>query len=78
MAFLDAEIADNDLLMSISLIWLITIGGSLAVRLCRNRKLSYDIDYILDPNIAAVDDYANDFALTVTSVATKGSLKYCQ
>ncbi|AEO53070.1 hypothetical protein MYCTH_2293935 [Thermothelomyces thermophilus ATCC 42464] len=32
---------------------LISIGGALAVRVCHNREASYDIDCMLDPNIAA-------------------------
>ncbi|POR36400.1 Uncharacterized protein TPAR_03404 [Tolypocladium paradoxum] len=72
LTLLDAEIATSDLLMSVAPIRLISVGGSLAVRLCRNRTASYDIDCLLDPNVAAVSDYPEAFEALIAAVAEKG------
>lgn len=69
---LDAEIAKSDLLMSVAPLRLISVGGSLAVRVCFNREASYDIDCLLDPNVAAAADYAEEFKAVVSTVAHKG------
>ncbi|KAK5988935.1 hypothetical protein PT974_10432 [Cladobotryum mycophilum] len=72
MTLLDAEIAKSELLMSVTPIRLISVGGSLAVCLLRNRVASYDIDCVLDPNLAAVKEYADEFKEAVLNVAEDG------
>lgn len=58
---LNEEIGKSELLMSVAPIRLISVGGSLAVLLCRNRDSSTDIDCILDPQLAEDDDYAAEW-----------------
>ncbi|KAI5861529.1 hypothetical protein GGS23DRAFT_606122 [Durotheca rogersii] len=72
LSLLDAEISNSELLMSVAPIRLISIGGSLAVCLLRNRESSYDIDCVLDPNLAAVKEYADEFKAAVSKVARSG------
>ncbi|KAM4054612.1 hypothetical protein HRG_014917 [Hirsutella rhossiliensis] len=72
LGLLNDEIAKSELLVSVAPIRLITIGGSLAVRLCKNRPTSYDIDCILSPNVATAADYAKELYNAVTNVAEKG------
>jgi len=74
LALLDEQIGESDLLMSVAPIRLISIGGSLAVCVLGNRESSYDIDCVLDPNIAAAAEYADEFKRAVEKVATKGDL----
>ena len=74
MSLLDANIAESELLMSVAPIRLISVGGSLAVCLLGNRESSYDIDCILEPNLAAVQDYADEFKKVARSVARKSGL----
>ncbi|KAL1878037.1 hypothetical protein VTK73DRAFT_8261 [Phialemonium thermophilum] len=72
LKLLDSEIAKSELLMSVAPIRLITIGGSLAVRLCLNRRSTRDIDCMLDPNVAAAEDYADEFWAAATRTCEKG------
>jgi hypothetical protein len=72
LALLDAEIGENELLMSVAPLRLISVGGSLAVRVCRNREASYDIDCMLDPNVARAAEYLAEFRAAVSRVANKG------
>ncbi|OAA64212.1 hypothetical protein SPI_02859 [Niveomyces insectorum RCEF 264] len=71
---LDAAIGRSELLMSISPIRLVSIGGSLAVCLLQNRAASVDIDCILDPNIAVAPDYVQDFNAAVSRAARRSEL----
>jgi hypothetical protein len=70
LTLLDEEISKNELLMSVAPLRLISVGGALAVRLCRNRDSTWDIDCLLDPNVAAADDYTEEFQAAVTNVAS--------
>ncbi|KAM4056530.1 hypothetical protein HRG_003401 [Hirsutella rhossiliensis] len=72
LTLLDAEIAKSELLMSVAPLRLITVGGSLAVRVCFNRDASYDIDCLLDPNVAAAADYSEEFSAAISTVADNG------
>lgn len=72
LTLLDAEIAKSELLRSVTPIRLASIGGSLAVCLLRNRESTYDIDCILDPNLASAAEYADEFKQAVASVARNG------
>jgi len=72
LALLDAEIGASELLMSIAPLRLISVGGSLAVRVCLNREASFDIDCMLDPNLAAAADYLVEFEAAVSHVAQRG------
>jgi hypothetical protein len=58
--------------MSVAPLRLISVGGSLAVRVCHNREASYDIDCILDPNIAAATDYLVELQRAISAVAEQG------
>jgi hypothetical protein len=58
--------------MSVAPLRLISVGGSLAVRVCHNREASYDIDCMLDPNIAGASDYLVEFETAVSQVAESG------
>ena len=55
LAMLDSKIASNDLLMSVAPLRLVTVEGCLAVRLCHNRKASYDIDCLFDPHVTSIE-----------------------
>lgn len=66
--------ADYEILMSVASIRLLSVGECLAVRLCFNRTASYDIDCMLDPNVAAVQDYLQEFEQGVLATATEGGL----
>lgn len=74
MAILDEEIAKSELLMSVAPIRLVSVGGSLAVCLTGSRQVSYDIDCILDPNVAAHSDYADEFRHVVGAATEVGGL----
>jgi hypothetical protein len=69
LGLLDAEIGESDLLMSVTPLRLISVGGSMAVRVCFNRESSYDIDYMLDPNVAGAHDYREEFEAAISQVA---------
>jgi hypothetical protein len=69
LSYLNDEIGTNELLMSVAPLRLISVGGALAVRVCRNRDSTWDIDCLLDPNVAAADDYIDEFHLAVARVA---------
>ena len=62
---LDAAMGESELLDSVAPIRLVSVGGSLAVCLFKNRESSADVDCILDPNIAAAPDYVAAFSEAV-------------
>lgn len=74
LALLDDEIGTREVLLSVTPIRLISIGGYLSVCLLRNREASYDIDCVLDPNLAAADDYVSELRAAISSVALKEGL----
>lgn len=55
--------------MSVAPIRLMSVGGSMAVCLLKNRESSWDIDCMLDPNVAAVEEFADDFKAAVQRVS---------
>ncbi|KAG8407298.1 hypothetical protein J3458_020786 [Metarhizium acridum] len=57
--------------MSVAPIRFVTIGGMLAVSLFQNRTTTKDIDFLLDPNVDAVDDYRNEILRVIQGVARK-------
>ncbi|KAK4242144.1 hypothetical protein C8A03DRAFT_11647 [Achaetomium macrosporum] len=69
LGLLDAEIGKSELLRSVARLRLISVGGSLAVRVCLNRETSYDIDCMLDPNVAAAHEYREEFEAAISQVA---------
>lgn len=75
LASLDQEIGKSELLLSVAPVRLVSVGGSLAVCLLRNRDSSWDIDCILDPNIAAVEEFAEDFQAAVQAVSDRGGFE---
>lgn len=74
LSLLDTEIGNREILMSVAPIRLVSIGDCMAVCLLQNRESSWDIDCILDPNVAAVDEYAEDFRAAVAEVSIQQGL----
>ena len=72
LALLDEEIGKSELLMSVAPIRLVSAGGLLAVRLCYNREFTWDIDCLLDPSVAALDEYREEFAAVARAVSRSG------
>jgi hypothetical protein len=71
---LDDEIGTREVLLGVAPIRLISIGGYLSVCLLGNREASYDIDCVLDPNLAAADDYVSELRAAISSVALEEGL----
>lgn len=57
--------------MSIAPIRLISLGSSLAVKLCQNRESTWDIDCLLDPNVAVAPDYVEELKAAIARVAAE-------
>lgn len=74
MFLLDERIEESEFLMSVAPIRLISAGGCLAVCVLGNRESSYDIDCVLDPNIAAAPEYVDEFKDAVERVASAEEL----
>lgn len=66
---LDKEIGKSEILMSVAPLRCITIGGSLAVMLCGNRKSTLDVDILLDPNVRHAEDYWSEFRAAIERTA---------
>ncbi|KHN95250.1 uncharacterized protein MAM_06961 [Metarhizium album ARSEF 1941] len=66
---LDVAFEAAELLMSVTPIRFVTIGGMLAVSLFQNRMVTKDIDFLLDPNIDAVVEYRDEVLRVIQGVA---------
>lgn len=57
--------------MGVAPLRLISVGGALAVRVCHSRETSYDIDCMLDPNVAGAAEYMQEFEAAIAQVAER-------
>jgi hypothetical protein len=74
LSLLDSAIEASELLVGIAPIRFVTIGGMLAVSLFQNRKTTKDIDFLLDPNVDAVEEYRQEVFRVIRIVAERRGL----
>jgi hypothetical protein len=70
---LDEGIGHSDLLLAVAPIRFITVGGMLAVTVFGNRAATKDIDFLLDPNVEAVQEYRDEVMRVIRDVAIAGN-----
>lgn len=70
---LDEGIGHSDLLLAVAPIRFITVGGMLAVSVFGNRDATKDIDFLLDPNVDAVQEYRDEVMRVIRDVAIAGN-----
>lgn len=73
---LDNEVGKSELLMSVEPIRLMCAGGCVAVKYFQVRSSTKDVDYLLDPNIDAAEDYRNALLGAIRNVANKCGLLF--
>lgn len=71
---LDEGIGLSDLLLAVAPIRFITVGGMLAVSVFGNRPATKDIDFLLDPNVDAVQEYRDEIRRVIRDVAVTANL----
>lgn len=54
---------------------MVTLGGSLAVKMFQNRAATVDVDVIIDPNVDAVREFRMAVLHCIDSVAKKNDLE---
>lgn len=74
LSMLDEGIGLSDLLLAVAPIRFITVGGMLAVSVFGNRPATKDIDFLLDPNVDAVQEYRDEIRRVIRDVAVTANL----
>ncbi|OAA63466.1 hypothetical protein SPI_03629 [Niveomyces insectorum RCEF 264] len=66
---LDHVISNQELLMSVAPIRIMVTGGVLAVLRLHVRSATEDVDFILDPNVDAAEEYRAEFFQAINTVS---------
>lgn len=72
---LDQVLGGNELAAAVAPIRMVTLGGSMAVKMFKNRTTTVDVDVIIDPNVDAVREFRDAVLVCIRSIAQQRGLE---